>query len=129
MNVLLFLLGAVVAGILLGVILYFAKKSVMDRIQKEKRSAMGDLDKRYFAISDDLKLIQDMGNLLSGKYKNATPEKVARIKELASSFESGWIARRKMVQDPSNQTEATTTYELDKMMDELEVLVKEVFTP
>ncbi|NLI40631.1 MAG: hypothetical protein GX421_05575 [Caldisericales bacterium] len=100
----------------------------MDRIQKEKRSAMGELDKRYFAISDDLKLIQDMGDSLSGKYKNATPEKIARTKELASSFESGWIARRKMVQNPSSQAEATTTYELDRMMDELEMLVKEIFT-
>jgi len=41
MNVLLFLLGAVIAGILLGVILYFAKKSVMDRIQKEKKIGDG----------------------------------------------------------------------------------------
>lgn len=128
MSVILFLLGCAVLGVIVGIIAYFGKRAILQRATQDRMSAIGDLDKRYFNISDDLKLVQESGDSFIGKYKNATPEKISRLKELSAQFESAWIGRRQANRTGAvTQVATITTYELNKMMDEMEQLLKEVF--
>lgn len=129
MGVILFLLGCAVLGVVVGIIVYFGKRTILQRATQDRMSAMGELDKRYYKVSDDLKLIEDAGDSFVGKYKNATPEKISRLRELSRQFESGWIDKRKANKSGAvTQVTTVTTYELNKMMDEIEQLLKEVFS-
>lgn len=129
MGVILFLLGCAVLGVVVGMIAYFGKRAILQRATQDRMSVMGDLDKRYFRISDDLKLVQESGDGFVGKYKNATPEKISKLRELSIQFESAWIGRRQANKSGAvTQVASITTYELNKMMDEMEQLLREVFS-
>lgn len=129
MGVIFFLLGCAVLGVIVGIAAYFGKRAILQRATQDRMMAMGDLDKRYFRISDDLKLVQESGDSFVGKYKNATPEKISRLRELSIQFESAWIGRRQANKSGAvTQVATITTYELNKMMDEIEQLLKEVFS-
>lgn len=129
MGVILFLLGCAVLGVVVGMIAYFGKRAILQRATQDRMSVMGDLDKRYFRISDDLKLVQESGDGFVGKYKNATPEKISKLRELSIQFESAWIGRRQANKSGAvTQVASITTYELNKMMDEMEQLLVEVFS-
>lgn len=129
MGVILFLLGCAVLGIIVGLIAYFGKRAILQRATQDRMSAMGELDKRYYKISEDLKLVEESGESFIGKYKNATPEKISRLRELSRQFESGWLGRRQANKSGAvTQVATITTYELNKMMDEMEHLLKEVFS-
>lgn len=123
-----FLLVAVAIGVIIGFMWAYAKRAILQRAAQDRAAMMSDFDRRYLKIADDVKLLQELGDGVIGKYKNATPEKVARAKELAARFESGWLGKRQAQSSMDTQVSPVTTYELTKMQDELEQLLRDIFS-
>ncbi|HOO97610.1 MAG TPA: hypothetical protein PKV16_08375 [Caldisericia bacterium] len=126
-----YLLGMAVLGVLIGVAVVLFKRTVRGKVTGKNMEVLKALDKRWMKMSDDLKLVNDIGTDLFEKFPGATPERVEKVKELSRKFEAAWFKRRgdqEVSATGTNMMETLTTYELERLVDRIEGLLTEIFT-
>ncbi len=125
-----YLLIAVLAGIVSGVIIVLFKRATAGVSKSQNISRLKMVEKRWYNFSEDLKLVKDLGTDLGDKFPNATPERVEKIKELARKFEGAWFRGKDEstgVKTSTNMMETMTTYEYERILEKLEENLDKIF--
>jgi len=128
MGYFLFFLGAIVVGVIVGFLIFYVKRDVRPKIEKEMTDRYNQVDARYHKMSKDMGIIDELGDKVQEKYKNAVPEKISRARGLLKRFENGWFGDRQGASPVATRVMYLTTYEMEKILSELEELMTEIFS-
>jgi len=113
-------------GVVIGIIIVIFKRSTLGKVKGLNISRLKSLEKKWFNLSEDLKLVKDLGVDLSDKFPGATPERVEKVKELSRKFEGAWF-RTKDASPGTNMMETVTTYELERILEKIDDNLKLIF--
>lgn len=125
-----YLLIAVLAGIISGVIIVLFKRATAGVSKNQSVSRLKTVEKRWYKFAEDLKLVKDLGTDLKDQFPEATPERVEKVKELARKFEGAWFRSKDestTTHTSTNMMETMTTYEFERIIDKLEENLNKIF--
>lgn len=128
-RILLYFLLMAAVGVAISFFIVYFKRRTIRKFTSHNVERLKIIERRWNSLTDDLKLVRDLGSDLADKFSNATPERVEEINNIARKFENAWFRTKNEsnVSPGTNMMETVTSYELEKLLSKIETKLSFIF--